>query len=398
MPAPSTPPSLKTPPPLLALWLAMLVALAPFALDLYLPAIPAIADYFSVPVAMVQSSLSTYLFGFVIGQFIGGPLSDQRGRKPTAIIGLIIFSLASFAISQCESAQALILWRFVQAIGGGAVAVVPAAIVRDCYEGTDVAKTLAMVAFITMSAPLAAPLIGVALLDSWGWAALFLFLGVYALLALTLFTLRVPETGNNSRQPLRLLTAISAYKQVLTHREGRRFIFIQAGAFSLMISFITGSSFVYMNYFGASPKLYAILFGCNIAVMILANRSNAFLLRRFQPIQILKAGVTLQGISAIILVIMALTEQPLWAMVPFNALAVGMMGWIGSNSMSCCLHYFKPISGTASALMGMLNFGLGGIAGGLLSAWNPETPTAMAVCMMTCTGLAFVFARPLSKD
>ncbi|ARN75144.1 multidrug effflux MFS transporter [Oceanicoccus sagamiensis] len=389
---PATATSLN-PPKLLALWLALLVALAPFALDCYLPAIPTIAKAFGEPVAYVQSSLSTYLLGFVIGQFIAGPIADQRGRKIVAALGLMLFAVASLAITQSTNAMELGAWRFVQALGGGAVAVVPAAIIRDHYDGVKAAKVFALVALITMAAPLVAPLIGASLLSAFHWSAIFIFLAAYALIVCLIFSLNVPETQTEHKQALQWGQALRGYKKVLSHIEGRRFIFLQAGSFSLMLTFITGSPFVYMSYFEVSPELYSILFGCNIVVMIAANRCNAFMLNHMQPFTILKWGAAIQFVAVIGLVLLALSSSSLWLMVPLNAIAVGMMGLVGSNSTMGALSHFKPIAGTATALMGILNYGAGGFAGLLLSAVKPETALPMAVVMCCCSAVAFYYSR-----
>lgn len=382
-----------TPPKFLAFWLASLVALAPFALDCYLPAIPTIAQSFGEPVAYVQSSLSTYLLGFVIGQFIAGPIADQRGRKIVAIVGLIIFALASLAITQTTTAIELGVSRFIQALGGGAVAVVPAAIIRDHYDGVKAAKVFALVAFITMGAPLVAPLIGASLLSVFHWSAIFIFLGCYALTVCLVFSLNVPETKVSVKQKLQWGKALKGYQQVLRHAEGRRYIFLQAGSFALMLTFITGSPFVYMSFFEVTPQLYSLLFGCNIVVMILANRSNALMLNYMQPVSILKLGATVQFIAVIGLIFLGMQHPSLWLMVPLNAIAVGMMGWVGSNSTMGALSYFKPIAGTATALMGILNYGAGGFAGLVLSAIKPETALPMAIIMGCCSAMAFYFSR-----
>ncbi len=385
-----------SPPRFLAFWLASLVALAPFALDCYLPAIPTIAKSFGEPVAYVQSSLSTYLLGYVIGQFIAGPIADQRGRKIVAIVGLIIFSLASMAITQATTSIELSALRFLQALGGGSVAVVPAAIIRDHYDGVKAAKVFALVALITMAAPLIAPLVGASLLAAFDWPAIFIFLGIYALTVCLVFSINVPETQKSNTQALQWGKALKGYLEVLRHVEGRRFIFLQAGSFSLMLTFITGSPFVYMNYFEVTPELYSILFGCNIVVMIIANRSNAFMLNHLSPFTILKLGASIQFAAVIGLVLLAIYAPVLWWMLPLNAIAVGMMGLVGSNSTMGALSYFKPIAGTATALMGILNYGIGGFAGLVLSAAKPETALPMAVVMACCGATAFYFSKKIT--
>ena len=173
-----TTPALRLPLPLL---LAMLTAIGPLSIDMYLPAMAAMAGSLSSDIHHVELSVSTFLLGFALGQITGGPLSDRVGRRPVIFLGLILFGIASIALTYVSSLDGLLLLRGLQAIGGGLAVVNSTAIVRDNFDGTDIAKVLSMVAMIMMAAPLAAPLLGSLVLSFSGWRSIFGILSAYAL-------------------------------------------------------------------------------------------------------------------------------------------------------------------------------------------------------------------------
>ena len=172
-----TTPALRLPLPLL---LAMLTAIGPLSIDMYLPAMAAMAGSLSSDIHHVELSVSTFLLGFALGQITGGPLSDRVGRRPVIFLGLILFGIASIALTYVSSLDGLLLLRGLQAIGGGLAVVNSTAIVRDNFDGTDIAKVLSMVAMIMMAAPLAAPLLGSLVLSFSGWRSIFGILSAYA--------------------------------------------------------------------------------------------------------------------------------------------------------------------------------------------------------------------------
>ena len=152
-----------------ALLVAANTALAPFAIDAYLPAMGIIAESIGASIHRTELSISVFLFGFALGQLCFGPLSDRMGRKPVLLGGLVVFMLASLAITMVDSLPTLLLWRFIQALGGGACVVNSAAIVRDCFSGREAAKVMSTMAMIMMLAPLVAPAVGSLLLHVAGW-------------------------------------------------------------------------------------------------------------------------------------------------------------------------------------------------------------------------------------
>ncbi|WP_051789837.1 Bcr/CflA family efflux MFS transporter [Endozoicomonas montiporae] len=210
----------------LAVMLAALVAIGPFAIDTYLPALPAMAADFGTSSASLQLTVSYYFLGAAVGQIIGGPVSDSRGRKPVALFGLGLFLVASLLISQVESVSQMLFLRFIQALGGGATVVIAAATVRDRYsDKREAAKMLSLVSMIMLMAPMVAPSFGAVVLAFSQWRTIFVALAVYSGLLLVMVVFYFPEThhrGEASSSSVR--TVIKAYGKVLRHTRAMGFI------------------------------------------------------------------------------------------------------------------------------------------------------------------------------
>ena len=238
---------------LLILMLAALTAMAPLAIDAYLPAMPAMAKQLHIPIHDVELSLSLFLGGFAIGQIIGGPLSDHFGRRRIIFSGISLFSIGSAGIIFSQTIETIWLWRLVQAIGGGLAIVNSSAVIRDISSGRDSARHLSQMAIIMMVAPLLAPMIGMLLLHLAGWRFIFGFLLVYALLLGWLLYRYLPETHQYiADKP----SALKRYASVLSHRQAMGFLAAQCFSFGGLFTFITASPSVYMGYFGVSETLY----------------------------------------------------------------------------------------------------------------------------------------------
>ncbi|MEM7080015.1 MAG: Bcr/CflA family efflux MFS transporter [Pseudomonadota bacterium] len=250
---------------------AALIALGPFAIDTYLPALPAIAVDLSVDIVAVNLTVSVYLFGFALGQIIGGPISDQIGRQPVGLIGLGVFALTSLAIAWAETIDLLLALRLLQAIGGGFATVICMAMVRDAYPPDRAAQQFPKVMLVMLGAPLVAPAIGAALLYL-GWNAIFIFLSVYGLVMIAALR-TVPETAQHRSGQLRPEQILPQYMRVLHSRVdgkliGLRWIFAQGMMSSLLFVFLTNSPFIYLEYYGVSPNLFVFFFAANVLAMM----------------------------------------------------------------------------------------------------------------------------------
>jgi len=397
----------------LAVLLAMLTAVAPFAVDMYLPAMQVMAKDLSVAIHYVEISISTFLFGFALGQLIGGPLSDRMGRKPIITLGLILFSITSSMLTQTESIDQLLILRALQAIGGGMATVNASAMIRDLFAGDEMAKVLSMVAIVMMSAPLIAPMLGALVVELFNWQSIFLSLSIYSFMVMLLLLWRLPETN-----PRKLKTETKqieqeeksslwqSYKRVLTHRQAMGYIVAISFGFSGMFVFITSSAFTYLEFFSVSVQQFPFLFGANVLVMMLMNRINVWALNHYPSKNILITGLMLQLACGITLIIASYTQPNLYLIVMLNMLFVGSLGLIAANATAGALNFFPDISGTATAVIGVTEFTLGALVGLLWSylhelqfvATQQHTLSPMAWVMAACALIGLVGLRFLSRS
>lgn len=397
----------------LAILLAMLTAVAPFAVDMYLPAMQAMALDLATPIHYVEISISTFLFGFAIGQLIGGPASDRFGRKPMIALGLTLFSITSLLLTQTESIDQLLFLRAIQAIGGGMATVNSSAMIRDLFAGDEMAKVLSMVAIVMMSAPLIAPMLGAFVVKFFDWQAIFLCLSIYSISVMLLLLWRLPET--NPREKKSKNKAIEdkeikpslwqSYKRVLTHRQAMGYIVAISFAFSGMFVFITSSAFTYLEYYSVSVQLFPFLFGANVLVMMLMNRINVWALNHYASTHILTVGLLIQLTCGIALIVASYCQADLYLIVALNMLFVGSLGLIAANATAGALNFFPDISGTATAVIGVTEFTLGAIVGIFWSylhelqfaATQQHTLSPMAWVMASCALIGLIGLKVLSK-
>ncbi|MCO7246135.1 multidrug effflux MFS transporter [Halomonas sp. Mc5H-6] len=380
-----------------AILVAANTALAPFAIDAYLPAMAAIADTINASIHRTELSISVFLFGFALGQLCFGPMSDRLGRKPVLMSGLVVFLCASLMIMTADSLTSLLVWRFVQALGGGACVVNSAAIVRDCFSGREAARVMSTMAMIMMLAPLVAPAVGSLLLHMADWWLIFVFLAVYAGFLLWLLGTRLPETRDMSLPAASPRQVIRNYASVLRHREGMGYICAVAASFAGLFAFVTASPFLYLDYFSLSPGVYPFVFGVNVVMIAGSNRVNIYLLRKRTPQQNLRLGLAVQLIAALGLVTAtALNIASLGVVVPLVMLFTGMIGLITPNAISSLLDHFGHISATATALLGGIQFSCGALAGAMVGLFEVEHLWPMVLTMLAAALLGNVGVRLLT--
>ncbi|WNL37820.1 multidrug effflux MFS transporter [Halomonas sp. PAMB 3264] len=380
-----------------ALLVAANTALAPFAIDAYLPAIGILAQAIDESIHRTELSISMFLFGFALGQLCFGPLSDRVGRKPVLMGGLVVFLLASLLITTVDSLGALLAWRFVQALGGGACVVNSAAIVRDCFSGREAARVMSTMAMIMMLAPLVAPAVGSLLLRVGDWWLIFVFLAAYAGFLLWLLGTKLPETRDMSLPAASPRQVLRNYASVLRHREAMGYICAVAASFAGLFAFVTASPFLYLDYFSLSPHVYPAVFGVNVVVIALSNRVNIYLLRYRTPQQNLRLGLGVQLVAALALVLVnALGLASLYVVVPLIMLFTGMIGLITPNAISSLLDHFGHISATATALLGGIQFTCGALAGVVVGLFEVDHLGPMLLTMLTVALLGNLGVRWLT--
>lgn len=367
----------------LILLLAALTAMAPLAIDAYLPAMPDMSAYFGVSIHDAELSLSLFLAGFAMGQIIGGPFSDHFGRRAATGIGISLFCLGTLGIIFSPTMEWVWLFRVIEAFGGGLAVVNSAAIIRDFSKGQESARHISNMAVIMMLAPLLAPLIGLVLLHLSGWRLVFDFLLVYGLIIGSTLFFKLPETRiKTDDRP----SAFKRYWMVLSNRCAVGYLFSQSFALGGMFAFITGSPSVYMGYFGISETVYPFLFGANVVAMIFFNRLNVRLLKQHQPQRILSIGQSGQLITAsLLLTYVSFSQTPsLYVVMPLIIIFIGIMGLIVANATSSTVEYFPTNSATATALLGASGFATGALSGAIVGILGDGTAWPMVVVMFGC--------------
>ena len=394
----ATPPSV-TPPPLFLL--VALVACGPISTDLYLPSLPSLTQVFATDVSRVQLTLSVFIAGFALAQLVLGPLSDRYGRRPVLLGGFAVFLAASVFCLLAPSIEALILGRFLQALGGCAGPVIGRAIVRDAYPRDEAARVLSTMASTMALAPALAPFLGGALQAAFGWRANFAVLVVFALLLLALAWRQLKETNRhpdpNAMSPAAML---ETYAALLTDRRFLVSTLTLSFTFGGMFSFISGSSFVIIDVLGLAPQNFGFCFIVVVAGYMAGTFIAARLTKRIGLERMVGIG-TLIGLAAggLLLGLAFWRVQTVAAVILPVALAFAAGGLILPNGTAAALAPHPTIAGRASALMGCIQMAFGAGAGWLVGRLHDGTPLPMAAviaAMLAGAAICWKFNRPAS--
>lgn len=383
---------------LVLLLLAVFVALGPLSTDMYLPALPAMVDMFGTTVSSVQLTISGYLLGFAVFHLVCGPLSDRFGRKPILILGLSIFTLSCIGCATAGSIETLIAWRFIQGAGACTGSTLGRAMIRDIYGPTGAAKALAYMAAIMALAPVIAPTLGGWMIIWFDWAAIFWFLCIYAVLGIVIIALLLPETLAE-KQSIKLREISRNYQTLVLHREYISYVLAASCLYAGAFAFISGSSFVLIDYMGVAPEKFGLWFMLIVFGYILGSVFTGRFAQNFQQHKLMLAGALLGLVAGLIMALALLIKinHPLVIVLPV-ALYTGAIGITLPQSMAVALAPFPKIAGTASALMGFTQMSLSSIAGAIVGYLLKDNPMPMAV-VISCCGLlsCLLFFRVIRK-
>lgn len=383
---------------LLFLVLGAIGALTPLAIDMYLPAMPAIARDLGVSAGDVQFTMTAYTAGFALGQLLHGPLADSYGRRPILMAGVLFFGVAAVLSATTTGIDALTYIRAAQGFAGAAAAVIIQAVVRDMFDREDFARTMSFITLVMIVAPLLAPMIGGYLSLWFGWRSIFWVLAAFAALVITLVYFKIPETlAPENRQPLRLRTTLRNYARLLSNPTALGLMLSGAFSFSGMFVFLTAGSFVYIDIYGVPPEKFGYLFGLNIIAMIVMTSINGRLVKRMGSHSMLRFGLAVQLFAGLGLFVTWLLDFGLWGTVTFVVLFIGTLSTIGSNTMALLLSSYSSMAGTASSLAGTLRFGMGSVMG-VVVAFMPHSEvwpmvTVMTACAILSAGFYWILGR-----
>lgn len=377
-----------------ALVLGALSAAGPLAIDMYLPALPAIARDLHASQGHVGLSLMSFFLGLTVGQPVYGPLSDRFGRRRPILAGLFIYSVASMACSLAPSVDVLILGRALQGVGAGAGLAVGAAIVRDTYSGSQAARLLALRVLVLGCSPILAPIMGAAVIAVAPWRDIFWFSAGFGGICAGLLFL-IPETRpRHTRADMRLSGTLGVYGVLLVDRRFMGAVataaFMQAG----FIAYIAGSSFVLMTMLGIPAWAYSLIFAINAMGFIGCAQFTPQLMRRFRAEQLILFAALAQSAAASLMLLAALSHHAsLPLLLPPLFVFVLCYGLVGGPATVLALRDHGAVAGTASALMSFLQMAAASLGTGLVALWANGTAVPMTGIMAAGAGGALIVAR-----
>ncbi|QDQ16269.1 multidrug effflux MFS transporter [Streptomyces spectabilis] len=392
---------------LVTLILGGLTAMPPLSMDMYLPALPEVTDALHAPAATIQLTLTACLMGMALGQLVVGPMSDKWGRRRPLLAGLFVYVFATAICALAPTAELLIAFRLLQGLAGAAAIVIARAVVRDLYDGVEMARFFSTLMLISGVAPVVAPLIGGQVLRLTDWRGIFVVLTVVGI-ALTLLVWRsLPETlAPEDRHGGGTAEALRTMRGLLADRVFTGYMVAGGFAFAALFAYISASPFVIQEIYGASPQTFSLLFGVNSIGLIAVGQINGKLLvGRVSLDKALGFGLVVITLAATALLLMT---SGVFGDVGLGAVAAGLfvlmsaMGLAMPNTNALALMRTKHAAGSASALLGTSSFLIGAIASPLVGIAGEKTAVPMAVVQLACAlaavGCFVALCRPWQRN
>lgn len=363
--------------------LGMLTAIAPLSIDMYLPAMPGLAEEFSVSAAYVQYSLSLFFIGLALGQLTYGPISDRYGRLPVLYFGISLYLIASIACAMSSSVGMLIAARAVQGFGAAAAPVMARAVVRDQFKGSQAASVMSFVVMVMAGAPLVAPLLGGVVLEFFTWQGIFWVLFVYSIACLIALRMLLAESHAPHRRvrDRSLLSQYAGYLALLKRLPITLFLLCGSLMFGALFSYVAASSFVYITEFGVDKSVFGFYFGANVLAMLIGTFANGRLVMHYGYRTLL--GVAVCNTLACGLVLLATTLTGFggfWGVAVPLFFLLSTVGVAGANTVAGLLDLAPDAAGAASALFGVCQFTAGALATWCVGVLGGDSQ-AMAVVM-----------------
>ncbi|MGB9097211.1 multidrug effflux MFS transporter [Erwinia sp.] len=380
-----------------AITLGLLAALGPLCIDLYLPALPSLAKDLQTPTATAQLSLTAGLIGLGLGQLIFGPMSDKFGRIKPLLISLVLLLIASVACALAQNINQLLLARLCEGLFGAGGAVLSRAIARDMYSGHELTRFFALLMLVNGLAPIAAPVMGGVLMAVLDWRGLFMVIAAIAALLFVLAKVKLTETLLPERRSQgSLFSAWAALGSVIKHRPFMGFCLTQGFMMSGMFAYIGASPFVLQQLYGLSPQAFSFCFAANGVGLILASQISARLSPLFGEYRVVKGALTLAFVASGSLLITGLSGAALPIVLVALFFSVASNGAVGVAAASLAMQSQGHRAGSASAVMGVTMFTLGGIAVPVTGIGGTSVLT-MTATIFGCYMLAIIMFILLTK-
>lgn len=372
--------------------LGALSVLGPFSIDMYLPAFPQVAQDLAVSNADIALTISSFFIGLALGQVFYGPFLDRFGRKKPLLIGLAIYVIASVACATAPGIHALLALRFIQAIGACATGVASLAIVHDFFPVEDAAKVLSRLFLFVAVSPLLAPSVGGFVALTVGWRAVFVILGVIAAAIFALIYAKLPESHKpDAGISLRPAPIIAEYFKILMQPRFATYALAGAFSFSGLFAYVAGSPIIFMEGFHLSPKVFSALFALLATGFIGSSQINAVLLRRWKSEQIFRFFLIIQTLTSLIFILGATSGWfGLVSTLALFFIFLASAGMTYPNAAALALSPFTKNAGSAAALLGFLQLGVGAIISTGISALNAHNASPIIAILAVTSTLGLV--------
>jgi MFS transporter, DHA1 family, multidrug resistance protein len=378
----------------LILILGALSAFAPLSIDMYLPALPAMARGLHASTSAAQLTLTACMVGLAAGQLLAGPVSDARGRRPPLLIGIGVYAAASAICIVAPEVWLLIGLRLLQGLAGAAGIVIARAVVRDVFSGDEMARIYSYMMVVNGVAPIAAPIIGAQLLRLTDWRGVF---AVLALIGLALFAIAarwLPESLPSARRRPGGLAPILEDARILAADPRFTRIALATGlAFGVMFAYISGSSFVLQTKFGISPQLFSLIFAVNGTGIVAVSQVSGRLAGRVSQAALFAVGLSGSAAGGVLVLVTALTGAGLPLLLPGLFVLTASIGLVLPNGTALAMATHGERAGSAAGLTGMAQFAIGGVAAPIVGVAGPSTALPMGMVMSTL-GLSALLMRP----
>ena len=386
-----------------ALLLGGLSAFAPLSIDMYLPALPRMVGDLHSSESTLQFTLTAFIVGLALGQLVAGPISDSVGRRRPLIAGLGLYVVMSVLCAVSPAAGPLVAFRALQAVGAAAGIVIARAIVRDLYSGTAMTKFFSMLMLVSGLGPILAPVIGGQVLRLTSWRGVFVVLTVFGALLLLAVALALPEPlPPERRRPARLGSTLRTYGRLLADRSFLGYALAAGLMFAGLFAYVSASSFVLQDLYGLSAQAFSLVFAANGVGIVVAGQLNGVLVGRFPERRLLATGMTLSAVGGLGVLMAAVLSLPLPALLVPLLMLVSSIGLVMPNASSLALAEHPHSAGSASALLGVMQFVIGGLATPLVSLGGAASAVPMGTVMAAFAVAAMLvfltLTRPARRD
>ena len=371
--------------------LALLTAMAPLGINMYLPALPEIGAGFGVDVPGMQFSVGLFLLGLGLGQFFGAPLSDWHGRRPTAIAGTALVAASVVGILLCRAADQFMALRLAQGFGTGVAIINIGAVVGDLFETREAARTLSVISIVQAGVRLVGPVAGAALLTTFDWRSIFHVLLVYCTLLGLVLWLKLPETvpSDGRGRPAIVRGAIRGYSRVIGRTRALGYAICLSFSTGCIFALLADAAFIYMEWFGMGAGAFSGLLALNVVAMAVCSILNVRLLKWHAADRIAQVACCTQCLAACALLAhVTLMTPSLPVVVVLLAISMGLPGLIIGNAGACFLRHFPDLRATASGTAGSIQFLIGGALGMAMAILHAGTLATIAAVLAFCASMA----------